>query len=238
MPALLTSASIELKRDSAVSTILATVAGSPMSPSTRATLSEAATSVDSLTFRELATTLNPRSINAFTIPAPIPCEAPVTMAVFCWPLMAAYLEASCLNLHLWLPAGHRGDDAAGDDERCEARRPPRSDGAIRQCARIPNRCIQRCHRPERRHALPGIPQVPASESRPCAVPARQARAARGGKEPDLARHRVPGASGRRLSHVRTVLARSRTHLRRRGSLIAATQLMPGAVRVGADRSDA
>jgi len=38
--ALLTSTSIDLKRDSAVSTILAAVAGSPMWPSTRATWSE------------------------------------------------------------------------------------------------------------------------------------------------------------------------------------------------------
>src|SRR5438128_9471263 len=92
MPALLTSASIELKRDSAVSTILAAVAGSPMSPSTRATWLEAATSVDWVIFRELATTLKPRSTNPFTIPAPIPCEAPVTMAVFCTLLMIIYLE--------------------------------------------------------------------------------------------------------------------------------------------------
>src|ERR1700730_6147119 len=95
MPALLTSASIDWKRDSAVSTILAAVAGSPMWPSTRATRSEAATSVDWVTFRELATTLNPRSTNPFTIPAPIPCEAPVTMAVFRWLLMFAYLQHAC-----------------------------------------------------------------------------------------------------------------------------------------------
>src|SRR5215470_16660802 len=82
MPALLTSTSIDWKRDSAVSTILAAVAGSPMWPSTRATRLEAATSADWVTFRELATTLKPRSTNPFTIPAPIPCEAPVTMAVF------------------------------------------------------------------------------------------------------------------------------------------------------------
>src|SRR5260221_5443958 len=63
-----------------------------MWPSTRATWSDAATSVDWVIFRELATTLKPRSTNAFTIPAPIPCEAPVTMAVFRWPLMVAYLE--------------------------------------------------------------------------------------------------------------------------------------------------
>src|SRR6516162_1246148 len=92
MPALLTSTSIDWKRDSAVSTILAAVAGSPMSPSTRATRSEAATSPDGVIFRELATTLKPRATNAFTTPAPMPCEAPVTMAVFRWLLMVAYLE--------------------------------------------------------------------------------------------------------------------------------------------------
>src|SRR4029077_20319073 len=92
MPALLTSASIDWKRDSAVSTILAAVAGSPMWPSTRATWGEAATSVDWVTFRELATTLKPRSTNPFTIPAPIPCDAPVTIAVFRVSLMVAYLE--------------------------------------------------------------------------------------------------------------------------------------------------
>src|SRR5213078_3543179 len=92
MPALLTSASIDLKRDSAVSTILAAVAGSPMWPSTRATWLEAATSVDWVIFREFATTLKPRSTNPFTIPAPIPCEAPVTMAVFGEPFMVVYLH--------------------------------------------------------------------------------------------------------------------------------------------------
>src|SRR5437660_1002104 len=93
MPALLTRASIDWKRDSAVSTILAAVAGSPMWPSTRTTRSEAATSVDWVIFRELATTLKPRSTNPFTIAAPIPCEAPVTMAVFRGPLMVVSLLA-------------------------------------------------------------------------------------------------------------------------------------------------
>src|SRR3982751_6266910 len=51
-----------------------------MSPSTRATWSEAATSTDLVTFLEFATTLNPRSTNPFTTPAPMPCEAPVTRA--------------------------------------------------------------------------------------------------------------------------------------------------------------
>src|SRR5947207_3897218 len=55
---------------------------------------EAATSVDWVTFRELAMTLKPRSTNPLTIPAPIPCEAPVTMAVFRGPLMLVYLERS------------------------------------------------------------------------------------------------------------------------------------------------
>src|SRR5580700_5572922 len=100
MPALLTSASIEWKRDSAVSTIWAAVAGSPMWPSTKATWSEASTSVDWVTLRELATTLKPRSTNAFTIPAPIPCEAPVTMAVFGGPLMFVYLENISFSLSL------------------------------------------------------------------------------------------------------------------------------------------
>src|SRR5467141_4405767 len=105
MPALLTSASIDLKRDSAVSTILAAVAGSPMWPSTSATWSVAATSVDWVTFRELATTLKPRSTNPFTIPAPIPCEAPVTMAVFRGLFMAVHLENVLLQENTSLVSG-------------------------------------------------------------------------------------------------------------------------------------
>src|SRR5438270_12986018 len=105
MPALLTSTSIDWKRDSAVSTTLAAVAGSPMWPSTRATRLEAATSVDWVTFRELATTLKPRSTNAFTIPAPIPCEAPVTMAVFGGLLMVVSLLARGSAASQWLAKG-------------------------------------------------------------------------------------------------------------------------------------
>src|SRR5437016_5923916 len=97
MPALLTRTSIDWKRDSAVSTILAAVAGAPMWPSTRATWLEATTSVDWVTFRELATTLKPRLTNAFTIPAPIPCDAPVTMAVFGELLMVVYLVKRIRN---------------------------------------------------------------------------------------------------------------------------------------------
>src|SRR5262245_9853434 len=110
MPALLTSASIDLKRDSAVSTILATVADSPMSPSTKAFWLEDVTSVDWVFFRELATTLKPRSTNPFTIPAPIPCEDPVTMAVFRWLLIVTYLQNVC-------PRKQRGLVVLSDETR-------------------------------------------------------------------------------------------------------------------------
>src|SRR5437868_6888673 len=92
MPALLTSASIDLKRDSAVATTLAAVAGSPMLPSTSAMRSEAAISADWVTFRELATTLQPRSTNALTSPAPMPCDAPVTRTVLGGLLIVGHLE--------------------------------------------------------------------------------------------------------------------------------------------------
>src|SRR5262249_13267157 len=91
MPALLTRASIDVNRASAVSTIVAAVASSPMWPSTSATWSDAVTAVDWVTVREVATTLKPRSINPCTMPAPIPCEAPVTMAVFRWLLIGGSL---------------------------------------------------------------------------------------------------------------------------------------------------
>src|SRR5262245_29003723 len=129
MPALLTSASIDLKRDSAASTILAAVAGSPMWPSTRATWLEAATSVDWVTFRELATTLKPRSTNAFTMPAPIPCEAPVTMAVFCAPLIVAYLE------NVLSPGPHQ--ELSGRPRRALPHRPGR--GPLQRWFRPPQR---------------------------------------------------------------------------------------------------
>src|SRR5262249_18954953 len=91
---------MDLKRDKAVSMILAAVAGSPMCPSTKATWLDAATSVDCVTLRELATTLKPRSTSPLTIPAPIPCEAPVTMAVFCVVFMV--VSPNSFVLRIWL----------------------------------------------------------------------------------------------------------------------------------------
>src|SRR5262245_50767120 len=52
-----------------------------MSPSTSATLAGAANGFSLVMFREFATTLYARSRNASTSPAPIPREAPVTIAV-------------------------------------------------------------------------------------------------------------------------------------------------------------
>src|SRR5262249_30154408 len=90
------------------STILAAVARWPMSPSTRATLPEAATSVDWVVFRELATTLKPRSTNVLTMPAPMPCEAPVTMAVFRGLFIVFYLEnvLSSRTIDSYDPSSH------------------------------------------------------------------------------------------------------------------------------------
>src|SRR4051794_34962578 len=81
MPALLTTTSIDLKRDTAISTTRTAVANSPIFPSTSATRSEARTSADFVMLRELATTLKSCWSIALTMPAPIPWEAPVTMAV-------------------------------------------------------------------------------------------------------------------------------------------------------------
>src|ERR1700722_17548687 len=77
------------KRDSAVSTIRAAVAASPMSPSTVATRPDGAMPADSLIRRAHATTLYPRSTNRLVTPAPIPRDAPVTTTVLRGSLMAA-----------------------------------------------------------------------------------------------------------------------------------------------------
>src|SRR5262249_51591311 len=75
------STSIRPNRDTAVSTILAAVQGSPISPSTTATFAPAANGFSFVMFREFATTLYRRSRNASTSPAPIPREALVIIAV-------------------------------------------------------------------------------------------------------------------------------------------------------------
>src|SRR2546430_7995952 len=52
-----------------------------MSPSINARWSEAESSLDFVAFRAVPTTLYPRARNARTIPAPMPCDAPVTITV-------------------------------------------------------------------------------------------------------------------------------------------------------------
>src|SRR5882724_9449800 len=52
-----------------------------MSPSINARRSEAESSLDFVAFRAVPTTLYPRARNALTIPAPMPCDAPVTITV-------------------------------------------------------------------------------------------------------------------------------------------------------------
>src|SRR5438105_13795441 len=52
-----------------------------MSPSINASWSEAESSLDFVAFRAVPTTLYPRARNTRTIPAPMPCDAPVTITV-------------------------------------------------------------------------------------------------------------------------------------------------------------
>src|SRR5215813_11398018 len=125
MPALLTSTSTTWNRATAVSRISAAVVGVPMSPSTRATRSEAAISADCVTFLELATTLKPRSTNAFTIPAPIPCEAPVTIAVFRGPLIVvpSHQDAYQLLMPTDRDAFRKEEERRMDDRLISRRKP-------------------------------------------------------------------------------------------------------------------
>src|SRR6266403_6253184 len=53
-----------------------------MSPSIKARWSEAESSFDFVALRAVPTTSYPRARNAWTTPAPIPCDAPVTITVF------------------------------------------------------------------------------------------------------------------------------------------------------------
>src|SRR5437588_6755859 len=52
-----------------------------MSPSINARWWEVESSLDFVAFRAVPTTLYPRARNARTIPAPMPCDAPVTITV-------------------------------------------------------------------------------------------------------------------------------------------------------------
>src|SRR6267154_671670 len=64
-----------------------------MSPSTKTSWSEAKSSFDLVAFRAVPTTLYPRARNARTIPAPMPCDAPVTITVLGGLFIS--LECSC-----------------------------------------------------------------------------------------------------------------------------------------------
>src|SRR5215510_11374056 len=65
-----------------------------MSPSTSASCDDGEKPAFDM-LREVATTLYPRSRNAWTTAAPMPCEAPVTMTVF----LLAILKSSSLREH-------------------------------------------------------------------------------------------------------------------------------------------
>src|SRR5262245_19025211 len=114
-----------------------------MCPSTEATWFEAATSVDWVTVRDVATMLNPRATNAFTMPAPIPWEAPVTMAVLRWPLTGVHLRFVNGEGIAWEPETLRGF------ARPVVRRPlyPRRRGGIYDvlfAALVASRWLLRC----------------------------------------------------------------------------------------------
>src|ERR1700684_3120964 len=81
-PALLTSVSMRPKRSSAASMIRLAVAGSPLSAGTGWRSGPA----DGLILRALATTAQSRLRYPATRPAPMPREAPVTMATL-WVVM-------------------------------------------------------------------------------------------------------------------------------------------------------
>src|SRR3954466_15049092 len=81
IPAFATTASIEPNFLRASSATFSAVSNWPMSPSINARWSEVESSLDFVAFRAVPTTLYPRARNARTIPAPMPCDAPVTITV-------------------------------------------------------------------------------------------------------------------------------------------------------------
>src|SRR6266404_7243691 len=81
IPAFATTASIEPNFLKASSATFCAVSICPMSPSIKARWSEGGRSFDFVAFRAVPTTLYPRARNARTIPAPMPCDAPVTITV-------------------------------------------------------------------------------------------------------------------------------------------------------------
>ena len=126
-PALFISTSIRPNRDTAVSTIAAAVSGA-MSPSTSATFAAAANGLSFVVFREFATKLYPRFKNASTNPAPIPRDAPVTIAVFVIFAICQirFQRPGRANLALVLGAAGKNGAFCADGPRCgsQAAEPP------------------------------------------------------------------------------------------------------------------
>src|SRR5262249_50445588 len=91
MPALLISTSMRPKRDTAASTTLSAVFGSPISPLINARFADRGKEFAFAIFREFAPTLYPRFKTSSSSAAPIPWEAPVTIAVFCASVIFAFL---------------------------------------------------------------------------------------------------------------------------------------------------
>src|SRR4029077_9360335 len=81
MPALATTASIEPNFLRARPATFCAGSICPMSASINARWSEAESSLDFVALRAVTTTWYPRARNARTIPAPMPCDAPVTITV-------------------------------------------------------------------------------------------------------------------------------------------------------------
>src|SRR5580700_1689394 len=151
IPALFTRTSTVPKRAIAASTTLAAVSCLPISPFTRIRLGEADN--DLLAFRDVATTLYPFDRNPRTSPAPIPPDAPVTIAVFLSGICRSFLRTALGHRAL---ESLRGSPAQGRVADCVA--------AHESCYRIPmrescsaNDSHQRVRRPT---ALVGFSPLP------------------------------------------------------------------------------
>src|SRR6267378_4291722 len=85
-----------------------------MSPSINARWSETESSLDFVAFRAVLTTLYPRARNARTIPAPMPCDAPVTITV----LDGLFIVTLIKNPHPIADRAGGQDMGTGLTDRC------------------------------------------------------------------------------------------------------------------------